>query len=50
MWYYIMENQVCKHVTRSVEDVNNWLKTNNKYIKKIYAKDFNQDMIIVEVK
>lgn len=50
MWYYIIENQVCKHVTCSVEDVNNWLKTNNKYIKKIYVKDFNQDMIIVEVK
>lgn len=49
MTYYITENQICKHITNDVEDVNRWLKEHNKHIKNIYAKNWNKD-VIVEVK
>lgn len=47
--YYITENEICKHITNGVDDVNKWLKANNKHIKNIYAKNWNKE-IIVEVK
>lgn len=49
MMYYITENEICKHMTNDVDDVNKWLKTNNKHIKNIYVKNWNKE-IIVEVK
>nr|DAH45198.1 MAG TPA: hypothetical protein [Caudoviricetes sp.] len=49
MLYYITENQICKHITNDVNDVNKWLKEHNKHIKNIYAKEWNKE-IIVEVK
>lgn len=49
MWYYVVENQICRHITNNVDDVNQWLKNNNKHIKNIYCEDFNKK-VIVEVK
>lgn len=49
MLYYVTENKICKYITNDLNDVNKWLKEHNKNIKKIYAKNWNKD-IIVEVK
>ena len=46
MWYYVIENQICKYISN---DVNRWLKEHNKHIKNIYCEDFNKK-VIVEVK
>lgn len=46
--YYITVDGVCKHTTSDINDVNKWLKANNKHIKNIYAKNWNTE-IIVEV-
>lgn len=48
MWYYITVGGVCKHVTNDINDINKWLKTNNKHIKNIYIKHKNET--IIEVK
>lgn len=49
MMYYITVDGVCKHMTIDVDDVNKWLKANNKRIKNIYSKNWNKE-VIVEVK
>lgn len=49
MMYYITVDGVCKHFTINIDDVNKWLKANNKHIKNIYVKNLNKE-IIVEVK
>lgn len=49
MRYYITENEICKHVTNEITDVNKWLKKHNKTINKIYVNDLDGDCI-VEVK
>lgn len=49
IWYYITEDGVCKHIENVTEDVNKWLREHNKHIKNIYAKDWNNE-VIVEVK
>lgn len=34
MWYYITENEICKHVTNEITDVNKWLKNTIKQLIK----------------
>lgn len=49
MFYYITENEICKHVTNDSTDVNKWLKEHQKTIKTIYTKHDMKE-VIIEVK
>lgn len=46
--FYIVENNVCEYITQTIKDVNEWLKTNNKTIYKMYQDEPKK--VIVEVK
>lgn len=46
--FYIVEKNVCEYITPTLQDVNKWLKTNNKTIYKVYQDEPKK--VIVEVK
>lgn len=46
--FYIVEKSVCECITPTIQSVNEWLKTNNKTIYKIYQDEPKK--VIVEVK
>lgn len=46
--FYIVEKNVCECITLTLQDVNKWLKTNNKTIYKVYQDEPKK--VIVEVK
>lgn len=46
--FYIVENNVCMCITLTMKDANDWLKTNNKTIYKVYQDEYKK--VIVEVK
>lgn len=48
MMFYIVEKNVCEYITQTINDVNKWLKMNDKMIYKIYQDEPKK--VIVEVK
>ncbi len=48
MMFYIVEKNICEYVTQTINDVNKWLKMNDKTIYKIYQD--GPKKVIVEVK
>lgn len=46
--FYILENEICMYATPTIQDVNKWLKENNKTIYKVYQDE--ESVVKVEVK
>lgn len=49
MIYYIKENRVCVYITNDAQDVNKWLRENNKTIMSLNMNVITND-VTVEVK